>query len=100
MIDYVLLSAIPLAKRHIYIVMSISVVYLTMNCIYSLNIEPVYGPLNWVTPMGIILPLGALVIGIIFVFVLEACNRKKLRLLNYTKFVELQETGFEKDEDK
>ena len=98
LIDYVFLSAIPISKRHIWVVMTISVVYLGMNCIYSLSIEPVYGPpLDWVTPIGIILPLGALVIGFIFDFALEAVNRNKLRLLGYTEFVDMLQSEFKND---
>ena len=82
-IDYIFFSAIPIAKRHIFVVMTIALIYVTMNCIYSLNVEAIYGPINWRTPLGIITPIVLLVIGFLYSFFLEAVNRHKLRILGY-----------------
>lgn len=79
LIEYFLCSAIPFTKRHFIGIVIICGSYLTMNLIITLTTgKPIYGPMTWTDPMGIIVPLCVIVVAIGLLYLMEWCTRKKL----------------------
>ena len=79
LVEYVFLSAIPFSKRHFIGIVTICSIYLTMNLSITLiSGKPIYGPMTWTDPMGIITPVGVIFAALGLGFFMEWCTRQKL----------------------
>ena len=81
LIEYFLCSAMPFTKRHFIGIVIICGTYLIMNLSITLITgKPIYAPMTWTDPMGIIVPMCVIVLAIGLLFLMECVTRKKLAL--------------------
>jgi len=85
-IDYIFMNANPIPMRHIWIVLTVSIVYLAMNCIVTLTWKPVYEPMTW-HGTALILPLVLLIAGMLIYIGLSFLSQWKLNKLGYDTFL-------------
>ena len=81
LVEYFFCSATPFSKRHFIGIATICAVYLTINLTITLaRGYPVYAPMSWTDPLGVILPLCVIVVALGLGFLMEYCTRKKLEM--------------------
>ena len=79
LVEYVFLSAIPFSKRHFIGIVLICMIYLSINLTITLvSGRPVYDPMSWTDPMGIIIPIAVIFVALGLGFLMECGTRKKL----------------------
>ena len=61
------------------------------NCVYTLKNGPIYDPITWKGFLGIAIPFGLILVGVILWFLLEFLTKKKLKAQGHTKIVEILE---------
>ena len=89
LIEYMLCSNLPFVRRHFIFIALISMVYLSINCWYSLNYKPVYLVMTWKGFMGFLVPLGTvLTAGAIF-FTMERVSKYRLQRAGHNKVVDI-----------
>jgi hypothetical protein len=83
-------NAQPFMKRHIIPVLIISITYMIVNCSATfIRGEPIYPPIDWVTPSGIITPCAALVGTVLLFYLVIYLNNLKLKSSGYIRIVDI-----------
>ena len=86
--EYIFLNSVPFINRHMPIVFGVGGLYMVFNMIYTLTNEPIYDPITWNSPMGIIIPILTIAVSLGIFVLLRKITKHKLRALGYTKILE------------
>ena len=89
LVDFVFFNAIPFAFRHMIFIVVVSVVYLSINFLWTKNFGPVYPDMTWSDPKGIILPFVLVLIATVGYLFLHVLTRIKFSLLGLDFFKQL-----------
>ena len=82
------INCMPIIWRHFIISISIGIIYMTMNMIYSLEVAEVYPVIDWKSVLGISVPISMLFFTVFIKYVLVKCHKKKLKINRKTDALE------------
>ena len=79
LVDYTF-NVQPIVKRHIWVITVTVIAYLIVNIFATFyRGEPVYPPMDWQTPEGIIMPLSCILATFVGFYTVVFLNNKKLK---------------------
>ena len=89
--EYFLCSNMPFIRRHFKFIALIALVYMSINCWYSLNYKPVYPVMTWESPIDLLVPFATVLVAILVFISLEFISKKRLRKSGHYKVVDIME---------
>lgn len=88
-------NTVPFCPRHTIFGIMIAVIYLGINLAVTLKTgTPVYPPMDWVTPLGILCPIGLLLGAILIFVILYFLTKLKLIIIKINTIIKIIEGGY------